>query len=450
MEIDLDLPSWQINGVYVWKLVRFTLFRQFRMDHGLAGDAHPEAKRLRKTKAQLVKEFPGRFIKRNPYRASRGKTDRIIIPHSRKHSMGDRLVDPISARAWLGQIEARSLVLDRTSPLDPAPLPGAADYDVMARLGWIARQFRRVRFDEGDKTRIRSIQQRLGTDLVTDGWSLDEQVLRVVRGFLAERAMYRTLFWKTQPRALYVVAGYGLEGPIAAAQERCIPVAEFQHGSMDRGHLAYDYRGWAQVPYFADHLLTWGGAWHRDTALPRECMVHAVGAPYIETSMRHTGQGCVRREKRLLVLSQGSVAAKLMEAVIVFSRLRPDWEIVVRPHPSESVSSLSSYLQSLGGDIGGLIQFEKETSLGQACNQASVVFGVCSTAMVESLLGGCKVAMLRLPSAGSYFQSLLDDGDAHAVQSGEELAGCIESLPKGSARSYFSDPVEDVCRLVEA
>ena len=449
MERELDLPNWQIKGVYVWKLIRILLFNEFSMVHSLMQEAHPEAKRLQKTRGQLVKEFPGRFMKRNPYRANRDKTDRIIIPHNRKCWMGKYFLDPISARSWLGESETRSLVLDRTSPLDPVPLTGAPDYDVMDRLGGIVRRFVRVRFNESDRTRMRSIQQQLSTNLMTDGRPFDEKVLRVVQGFIGQRAVFRLLYRKTQPKALYVVVGYGLEAPIAAAQERGIPVAEFQHGSMDRGHLAYDYRGWEQVPYFADHLLTWGKAWYRDTALPQHCKLHPVGASHIESSMRQAGQRSVRCEKRLLVLSQGPDAENLMESVIQYSRLRPDWEIVVRPHPSESVSNLSTHLQSLDSDIGGRIHVDKESSLAQACSQASVVFGVNSTSLVESLLGGCKVVMLHLPCSAPYFQPLLDDGEARAVHSGEELADCIEALPQGSARSYFAEPVEDVCALVE-
>lgn len=449
MEQELELPIWMVNGVYVWKLLRFKVFSQFRMCHGLTEEAHPETRRLRKTKGQLVKEFPGRFIQRNPYRASRAKTDRIIIPSSRKQWMAEQLLEPYSVRAWVGANEARSLVLDRTSPLDPAPLPGAPDFDVMARLGWIARQFVRVHIDESDRNRMRSIQQRLGTDLVTNGRSFDEQILRAVREFVGQRLVFRTLFWKTQPKALYVVTGYGREAPIAAAQEQGIPVAEFQHGSMDRGHLAYDYRGWEKVPYFADYLLTWGEAWYRNTALPQHCKLHPVGAPHIELPMREAVLKSVRYEKRLLVLSEGRVAEDLMGAVIQFSRLRPDWEIVVRPHPSESVSSLSSHLQSLDSELSKRIYVDKEPSLAQACSQVSVVFGVSSTALVECLLVGCKVVMLRLPSAAPYFQPLLDDGEARAVLSGEELADCIEVLPQGTARNYFAEPVEDVCRLVE-
>lgn len=449
MEQELDLPGWQINGVYIWKLLRFNLFQQFRMFHGLSNVAHPEAERLRKTKGQQVREFPRQFLKRNPFRSSRSRTDRIIIASSRKRWMAGRLVDPISARAWVGNDEARSLVLDRTSPLDPVPLPKASDYAVMAKLGWIAQQFVRVSVNRSDWIRMCSIHQKLGIDWVTDGQPFDERILWTVRAFVGLKAVFHALLWKTRPKALYVVCGYGREAPIAAAHELGIPVAEFQHGTMDRGHLGYDYRGWEQVPYFADYLLSWGEAWHRDSTLPPHCTQYPVGAPHIETSMRLEGQGNVRCEKRLLVISQAPVAKELMEVVIEFARLRPDWEIVVRPHPSESVSMINTYLQSFDSNIGGNIQVDKESSLAQACSQASVVLGVFSTALVESLLAGCKVLLLRLPASEPCFQPLLDDGEARAVQSGEELADCIDTLPHGSARSYFAEPVEDVGRLVE-
>jgi hypothetical protein len=449
IEHDLELPSWQINGVYVWKLIRFRVFVQFRIDLGQITEAHPEMKRKRKTKVERTLEFARSLIKQNPFLSCHRASDRIIIPHTRKRWLSDRFLDPISARAWLREDETASLVLDRTSSLDPVFLPGAPHYDVMAVLGRIAGQFVRVRFHQNDIIRMRAIQQLLNTDLTFDGRSLEHYVFNVVRNFIGLRAVFRSLYQKVKPKALYVVVGYGLEAPIAAAQELGIPVAEFQHGSMDRGHLAYDYRGWEHVPYFADYLLTWGEAWHPDTALPTDCVLHPVGAPHIELGMRQVAQTSVRFQKRVLVLSQGPVARDLIEAVIQFSLLRPDWDVVVRPHPSESASSLSAQLQEFDRVVDGRIHVDDESSLAQACGKASVVFGASSTALVESLLVGCKMVMLRSATLPPRFQPLLDAGDALAVQSGKELADCIDVLPQGSARRYFAEPVEDVCALVE-
>ncbi len=449
LEQELYLSGWAINGVYVWKLLRFQVFHDYRMMHGLAQEAHPEAKRLRKTKFQLIKEFPGRFIARNPFMASRRRTERVVIPHSRKRQCAGQLVDPISLRAWSGSRTNTSLVLDRTSPLDPVPLPGSPDYEVMARLGWIAHQAVRVTLSSEDATRINAIQKQLGGNLTKSGLSLEERVIRTVGRFIGLRFVYRALFQKIQPRALYVVVGYFLEAPIAAAQELGIPTAEFQHGSTDRGHLGYDYVGWKEVPYFADHLLTWGEAWYRYTELPQNCKVHPVGAPHIEAPMRQAQQENVRCERQLLVLSQGPVGESLMEATIQFARLCPHWDIVVRPHPGESALSLRAYLRGLDKNTADRIRVDNTSTMAEASSQAGVVFGVNSTALLESLLGGCKVALLRLPNTAAYFQPLLEDGNAFAVASGEELADCVEDLKKGSARSYFAEVVEDVCTLVE-
>jgi hypothetical protein len=138
-----------------------------------------------------------------------------------------------------------------------------------------------------------------------------------------------------------------------------------------------------------------------------------------------------------------------MMASVEFARARPDWHVVVRPHPNESVSDLRECLLGLDEDVGRDIEIDKESPLADACSKSSAVLGVNSTALVESLLAGCKVVLLRVPSAPPFFEPLLEQGRARAVRSGQELARYIQDLPQGTPRGYFSEPVEDVRSLVE-
>jgi hypothetical protein len=112
LESGLDLPAWIIKGVHVWKMLRFPMFSQYRQHLGLMHAVHPEADRLRKSKAQLVWDFPKPFIFRNSlFMAGRG-VDRVVIPHARKRRHDSRLVDPISYPAWRPPYEETTVVLD--------------------------------------------------------------------------------------------------------------------------------------------------------------------------------------------------------------------------------------------------------------------------------------------------------------------------------------------------
>lgn len=450
MEKELELSEWQIKGVYVWKLLRFSIFSEYRMLHGLAEEGHPEVSRIKKKKSQRVLEFAGNFFVRNPFVARSKYTDRIVIPSSRKQLLGDELVDLVSCRAWSGDLEKRSLVLDRISILYAKTITGKSDYAVSSYLGWLIGKAQKIHLTDQDNVRIRAIKNYLGKNIENvRKVSLDARVVEAVRWFIGKRIVFQSLFMKTKPKAIYVVCGYGLEAPIAAAKELGIPSAEFQHGSMDRGHPGYDFVGWERVPYYADHLLTWGESWYRDTAIPKECSIHQVGAPHIEDAIREARQSNYRQEKKLLVLSQGAYGKMLMEEVVEFAKRRDDWLIVVRPHPGESIELLNSYILGVDSRVFSRIKLERDSSLAEAAGSAEVALGVHSTALIECMLAGCKVAIMRLPNADACFQPLVDDGNACVVKSGADLSECIDDIPLGTARGYFSEPIEDVCSIVE-
>jgi len=450
LEKRLDLASWRIHGIYVWKLIRFPLFRQYRLFHGIGETAHPESQRLRKSKVQLIKKFQTQLIFRNPFFFSNSEARRVVIPHPRKRLYEGKLVDPISFRAWADSQANDSLILDRTSPLDPTSLPNAPDNDVMVRLGWIIGQLMSFRLSQNDVERINAIQRALSDDLKIDGLNLQQFLVKNAKAFKGQVIAYKAFFRFIKPKGIYLVISYGCEAPIAAAQELGIPTAEFQHGSMDRGHLGYDFADWDSVPYFPDHLLAWGEAWFSECALPRHCKTHLVGAPHLVSAICEAQNLIKRQERSLLVLSQGPIGGKLLASTVEFARKRPDWNVKIRPHPSENDINVKRELYLLDSTVAKKIEISSAESLAEASNQASVVLGVNSTALLEALLAGCRVAILRLSESASYFQPLINSGNAQIVLSGKDLADRIDDLPIGSARNYFSDPVTDIFPLVEA
>ena len=450
MEKEIDLFNWRIKDVYVWKLLRVSMLFDYRRLHGLADEIQPAISRIKKNKSKVIFDFSSNLLIRNPFFACSNYIDRIIIPTSRKQMLGEKLVDLIPYRAWSGDLGKKSLLLDRTSIFFPKNTAGASDYSVTAYIGWLVGKTQKIQLSNQDNMRIRAMRDCLGKNIdAVRNVSLEARVIEAVRWFIGTRIVFRWLFIKTKPKALYLVCSYGLEAPIAAARDLGIPSAEFQHGAMGRGHQGYDFVGWECVPYFPDHLLTWGESWYRDTAIPKNCMIHEVGAPHIESAITEARHLNYRQQKRLLVLSQGPYGKKLIEEVVHFAQRRRDWTIVVRPHPGESKGLLEGYLSGVDSRVLSRIKVESENSLAEQAASAEVALGVNTTALLESILAGCKIAVMRFPNAGADFQPLIDGGNACIVTNGAELSECIDDMPLGTARGYFSEPIEDICSIVE-
>lgn len=447
LEQDLELSEWTINGVYVWKLLRFQLFREFRTRLGIAEVAHPEKVRLKKSKAQMILDFPKPFLFRNPFLKAGTDTTRIIIPHDRKREYIGKLVDPISYPAWQPPYNKNSIVLDKTSPLNPDPLSGAPSYEVFARFALVFRQAIRVKLKDRDRSRILEIERRFPSGPNTTSLNLEFRVRKATRTFLGLKNVFKLFLKKTRPTYLYCVVGYGKEAPIAAAQELGIKAVEFQHGSMGRGHFGYDFKNWSYVPYFPDLMLAFGETWFSSVYFPDTCKIDPIGYKLFEESINQVKLSINRNPDQLLVLSQGPVANELVAHVAVFAAQRPDWHVLLRPHPSENPAILRDEMNRHAATSNWMV--DKEQSLEEHAVSSFVVLGVNSTAILQAFLAGCRVALLDDPNSASYFDQLCSEGNATKVKNGKELAEIIDNIPIGNPRGYFAEPITDVVRHVE-
>lgn len=445
LESRLGLPAWIVNGVHVWKILRFSMFSEYRQHLGLMHAAHPETDRLRKSKVRMIWDFPKPFMFRNPFFLAGHGVDRVVIPHARKRRHDSRLVDPISYPAWHPPYEETTVVLDKTNPLNPTLLPGSPSFEVLARLAWIRRQAVRVRLDPQDRRIIKELSQRLFDD--ANASTLESQVRKAVKGFIGLRSVFTALLKRTRPSHLYVVVSYGCEPLIASARDLGIETVEFQHGSIGRGHLAYDFKDWPNVPYFPDRMLAFGTDWFRSVHFPKSCTTDPIGYAPLEDAIVEASGRIDRQSKQILVLSQGPIADQVLAHASRFAAHRPDWKVVIRPHPSESAEHLRQQMTTIA--VTDNWRVEKEPSLQEHTAASAVVFGVNSTALVEALLAGCRVAILDADNSAGYFDSLAMDGHASKVKDGEELADVVDDLPVGSARGYFAEPVDDIVAHVE-
>jgi len=442
LEQELELSEWTINGVYVWKLIRFFMFRQFQESLGLVQTAHPEAARLKRETFQIVTEFPRRFATRNPFTSRKNNTDRVVIPHSRKGLKNGQVIDPISLRAYDKRYKETSAILDKSSLLDRQVIQGSFDYEVLQGVGWLKGQLSAVRFGKDDLRRMKEIRRILKNDI-----DIERLVRKEIKYFDGVRSATNWFLKKTRPKALYTVVGYSKHAPISAAHDLGIETVEFQHGSIGRGHLGYDFKSWPFVPYFSNRLLTFGPNWCKDIHFPGKSYIDPIGYPALEDAIAHAAECIERDSKQLLVLSQGPVNNEVLRHAATFGARRPDWKVVIRPHPSENAEELTDNMNRLG--VSDNWRIEKDRSLQEHAVVCGAVLGVNSTALVEALLAGCRVALLDISSSAGYFDDLAREGHATKVRDGDELADAIDDLPEGTARGYFSDPIQDIVGRVE-
>ena len=136
-------------------------------------------------------------------------------------------------------------------------------------------------------------------------------------------------------------ACYGGNGVpvIYAAKLNNIPVAEYQHGAISKGHDAYNVadallRNKSFRKVLPDYLLTYGNWWSKQTNLPIKKI--AIGNPHLTQSTMGMVRGSLSRNK-VLILGDGIETDLYLELA---SRSCSFWEnqgltVVFRPHPLE-------------------------------------------------------------------------------------------------------------------
>lgn len=447
MERDLELADWTIDGVYVWKLVRWSLFYDLRQRHDLMKTAHPEMQRLKKTKVALVLQFTILFFTRNPFIRRHRNRKRVVVPHYRKREYEGHYVDPISYPAWRPPYNKESVVLDNTTPLNSVSVPGAPAYKVFVGLGLLGGLVVPRRLSHTDRMKIREVENRLRRLVSDESYGIEAHILHVLRTFKATKWLMRTWLEFVSASYLYIVVSYGKEAMIAAAQELRMEVVEFQHGIIGRGHLAYDFKGWDHVPYFPDRLLAFGEKWFSRAHLAPHCKVDPVGYSALEYGVKAAKQNTKRNSKQLLALSQGPFSNEIIEHVAQFAARCPEWRVIVRPHPSENEEEIGRAMARRMERSNWVVDGNADLAVQAA--ESGVVFGVNSTALIEAMFAGCRLVLLDTRGGGDYFEDLLETGDAVMVSKGEELAAVIDSVPIGDPRGYFAEPVRDVVALVE-
>ena len=446
LEQRLGLARWKVGGVYVWKLARLSLFRDYLKSLHLQTDAQPESRRLRRTKLQMIRDFPRPFLSANPFFHRSKGIERFVIPHSRQTQINGRFIDPLTQPAWAYQSPDTSLLLDRAgSPKDPDRNNNELSLEVVQRLAWIRRQSSPIRLTRQDNSLICEISRQLGFERLSTGLTLASQIKKHARAFVGQKSVFDKLIRQKKPTHFYFVVGYGLEALIDAAQENGVDTVEFQHGTLGRGHLAYDYKEWDRVPYFPGVMLGFGHAWFEGTHFPRHTDRVMIGNPFLERRIQSARERTVRQPKTLLVISQGSISEAISNEIMAFANARPDWQIWYRPHPGENPEDIRARFGSLS-----TVRVDAGSPFCEQAAAAEVAIGVYSTAVIEALLAGCRIALLDLGRSTNAFQHLAEQGKARMVTSGNELADAIEEIPHGDARDYYAEPVEDVASLIEA
>jgi hypothetical protein len=402
MEDKLDLFDQQIGGVYFWERVRFALHTKILGKAGLLQQAH--STRSTFDYARIGLRSLANIMYRSPYCAQ--PSDVHFFGHQRRKleedgKWWDIYCDPVIDILDQSYVYIEAPYLG--THLSPAKTQHLRYLDVLYALR-VGGNFLRPMpgFSKSETNLLTGIKDELKKRI-----EVHIPVDEIVHKELLKRwnllPLYQKLLKRVNPKLAVVVVSYGKYAFVEACKTAGIPVAELQHGSIDKYHPAYSYSGSRRVARcFPDYFLSFGEAWGDLVDLPLKAdRIIPVGYPYFDIQREKFGG----REKtnQVLFVSQGTIGRDLsMLAVDLREKLSPEYKVVYKLHPGE----YSQWERRYPWLVSSAVEVVNDDSvpLYELLAESKVLVGVNSTVIYEGLGFGLKVVLVNLSGIESMYE----------------------------------------------
>jgi hypothetical protein len=398
------------SEAYLWPLTRWPIASALASAH-LNVTAHQAAPRKIATSEYL--RLVAREFLPSPKSSDRlrGPVDHLFMVSgvtrtAATHGVGNWLSDSYAFALNENAAVIQETELDLLTPKDEqAAFPRTWTRErVVTRIG---RKARKHPLSSEDQNSVVNYLEKIFSELdQTLPASKHEEIIQEVLGRVSRLpyadAAFHDLLDRVRPHRIYMEdASYGhYSSSIRIAHERGVEVAELQHGWIGASHAAYNYGSvWKGSPLSSslpDTLLTFGDYWGEELRFPGNIVT--IGKPHLEEAAR-IAPDFPERKKRLLVVSSVYELDRLTAATKQLRALLPEqWEIVIRPHPSERIDAESIFAEALAH--GATLDEERDVNASVASSRA--VVGLVSTVLFEALALGVHIGVIESDLAAFY------------------------------------------------
>lgn len=273
--------------------------------------------------------------------------------------------------------------------------------------------------------------------------SFEHRMARKIAELPIRKRMYEKLLKQKSTKLVIKEEGcYGYSSILnRTARELGIVVAEYQHGTINAGHDAYnvapsllssnEYRG--TLP---QHFLSYGEWWHQYLDLPVNKI--AIGNPHRTTQLSRLPRQSDKTD--ILVLGDGVETGMYLDLAIFLSQNLITWRVVFRPHPLERTK-----LQDLivNKELGNVV-IDKNLDIYDSFCNAHVVVNEVSTGLFEAVGLADRVLIWDTPKSKFYYPN-------HPFASFTDASDLLEKIKDGktglldiqSAHSVWAESWED-------
>ena len=214
--------------------------------------------------------------------------------------------------------------------------------------------------------------------------------------FYVQRSIYKFLLRRWKIRQAFLTQNEIQKALIAACNDLNIPIYEFQHGIVDKGHLAYSYPNinLANV-YLPNKIMSFSDFWFKDCFIPK-CEVIPMGNDYFLPVQNENT--FLKRKGKILVVSADVFGRELAEFVqeCAETDFFKSYEFYFKLHPNQ-FDEYDYYLNLFKGN-NHITVLRNEKDIPTLVSETEVMLTIQSTALYEGLQKGIIACILKRSS----------------------------------------------------
>ncbi|WP_321290261.1 hypothetical protein [uncultured Sunxiuqinia sp.] len=443
-EKENNLFKWEIDNVPIWELLRMSVFTDLK--NKLVNENITINEQKTKKSIAIFFKFFINSIFHNPFIKSKQK-DYLILNHPRR-KLNSGIYEDVYIDPLLPHLNDNYVVLegyvnlnkDHYRPIQTENLYYLDILQLPSRL--ISSLSVSAELSHADKIRIMEVETLINTNWNIQISTFEKKISKFIKRWNFVLPKIERLILKINPKKVLNVVSYSFinQAFTFCAHKNSIPVIEFQHGTVGKYHIAYNYsfNEGIDIKTFPDIFLAWGKNWVKDARLPIPINnIEPVGFPYYELFFKK--DDFTRNPKQVTVISQYRKDIALLTKDIACAL--PDYEIIFKAHPAEYLDASIKY-PFLTNMQNVRIVADDKTHLYNLFRQSSFVVGVHSTALLEALAFCPNVLIAKLPG-WEYFEDLEENENLKFISNVNDFSQSVFKCAKTESNSTLLDYFED-------
>ena len=392
----------EIRGIKIWSFIRFGVYSQIISKKNNLKKAHYKQNKISKFYNYLKNLFIC-LLFHNPFLLK--KVDFLVFNHPRRMQVNDIWEEPYSDDFI--RVNQTKKINIFESPFNGKHKKKVLNSrsikykDIMNNIATIGAKITKILFP----LKKREIEIIENLEKQINSVFLSEVNISTIKYNIFYYKTYKKLLHfilkKTQPENIYEVVSYDPINMLIneIASEFKIPTIEFQHGTMGKYHIGYNYfSSEEKYDFLPDKVYFFNEFWKNNNRFPIiEQNKIVYGNPYMDKLVKFYKKSATKKGKqKILFLSQGTIGDKLSEFANNLSKNidSKKYEIIYKLHPSEYFDWKKRYPNLVENKNIEVID-NNIKHLYKLFALSDIQIGVYSTALYEGLEFGLKTYILK-------------------------------------------------------